>query len=273
MTKISELPKAAAALTGMERVPGLQGDTTVGLPLFAMRGTIPRGEVLALMQPMAADLSATSDADPGAGKVRWNNGTQASATVLYVDDVDGAAGDVAAALAAVNAGGFLYLQGADVAHRAKWQKWQVDLVADATGYTKVNVTLLASGDAFEADDPLLLSIQQPDPAAALTREPNIQAVTSAGTVTPTFDNDLVKITAQAAALTLANPTGTPIPGLGMAIRIKDNGTARAITYGTQYRAVGVTLPATTVVGKVTYLGMIYNADETTWDVVAVAQQA
>ena len=109
--------------------------------------------------------------------------------------------------------------------------------------------------------------------AAVSRNPGVQAVTSAATVTPTFLNDLVKVTAQAAALTIANPTGTAVPGLGMAIRIKDNGTAWAISFGTQYRALGVTLPTTTVAGKTLYLGLIYNSDDTKWDVVAVAQEA
>lgn len=108
---------------------------------------------------------------------------------------------------------------------------------------------------------------------AIFNAPSIQSVTSSATVTPTFSDDMVKITAQAAALALANPTGTAIPGHGMVIRIKDNGTARAISYGTQYRAVGVTLPTTTVVGKTLYLAMIYNSDDTKWDVVAVAQEA
>lgn len=103
--------------------------------------------------------------------------------------------------------------------------------------------------------------------------PSIQSVTSSATVTPTFSDDMVKITAQAAGLTLANPTGTAVPGRGMAIRIKDNGTARGISYGTQYRAIGVTLPTTTVVSKTLYLGLIYNSDDTKWDVVAVAQEA
>lgn len=106
-----------------------------------------------------------------------------------------------------------------------------------------------------------------------TRAPVIQAVTSAATVTPTFTNDLVKITAQAAALTLANWTGTAVPGWGMAIRIKDNGTARAISFGTQYRAIGVTLPTTTVISKTLYLACIWNADDSKIDVVAVAQEA
>ncbi len=81
-----------------------------------------------------------------------------------------------------------------------------------------------SSDGFEA-------------GAAGTPCPSVQSVASAATVTPTFDNDAVKITAQAAALTLANPTGTAIDMAGMVIRIKDNGTARAISYGTQYRAI------------------------------------
>lgn len=118
------------------------------------------------------------------------------------------------------------------------------------------------------------TIAEVESAASTTaRTPNVQAVTSAGTVTPAFSNDLVKITAQAAALTLANPTGTAIDGWGVVIRIKDNGTARAITYGTQYRAIGVTLPTTTVVGKTIYLAGIWNVEDTTLDIVAVGQQA
>lgn len=109
--------------------------------------------------------------------------------------------------------------------------------------------------------------------AALAASPSIQSVASSATVTPTFSNDQVNITAQAAGLTLANPTGTVVDGWGMAIRIKDNGTARSIAFGTQYRALGVTLPTTTVISKTLYLGIIFNNADTKWDVVAVAQEA
>jgi len=103
--------------------------------------------------------------------------------------------------------------------------------------------------------------------------PRVQSVTSAATVTPTNLNDLVKITAQAAALALANPTGTWDEGQPLMIRIKDNGTARAITYDTNYRAIGITLPTTTVISKTTYLGLIYNSTDTKWDVIGVTTQA
>lgn len=107
---------------------------------------------------------------------------------------------------------------------------------------------------------------------AALRVPNVQSVASASTVTPTFDNDAVKITAQAAALTLANPTGTAIDMAGLVIRVKDNGTARTIGYGTQYRAIGVTLPVTTVANKTTYIAAIYNSEDTRWDVVATGTE-
>lgn len=100
-----------------------------------------------------------------------------------------------------------------------------------------------------------------------------QTVTSAATVTPTNENNLVVITAQAAALTLANPTGTWYQGQALMIRIKDNATPRAITYGGNYRAIGVTLPTTTVASKTTYLGLIYNSTDTKWDIIGVTTQA
>lgn len=73
------------------------------------------------------------------------------------------------------------------------------------------------------------------------------------------------------------PAGTPTNGQRLIIRIKDNGTARLLTFtasGTSaFRGIGITLPTTTVLGKVLYVGCIYNAEEYYWDVIATAQQA
>lgn len=103
--------------------------------------------------------------------------------------------------------------------------------------------------------------------------PRVQTVASTASLVPTFSNDLVTVTALAAAMNLAAPTGTPVEGKGLVIRIKDNGTARALTYNAIYRAIGVTLPTTTVIGKTIYLGMIYNTADTKWDIVSVREQA
>jgi hypothetical protein len=103
--------------------------------------------------------------------------------------------------------------------------------------------------------------------------PSVQSVVSSATVTPVFGNDLVVITAQAAGLTLANPTGTWVQGKDLVIRIKDNGTPRSIGYGGKYRAIGVTSPTTTVANKTTYLGIVYNSTDDTFDIIGVTTQA
>ena len=103
--------------------------------------------------------------------------------------------------------------------------------------------------------------------------PSVQTVTSSATVTPNSTNDLVIITAQAVGLTLANPTGTFTEGQALMIRIKDNATAQTIAFDTNYRAIGVTLPTTTVISKTLYLGIIYNATDSKWDVIGYNLQA
>jgi len=107
----------------------------------------------------------------------------------------------------------------------------------------------------------------------LAKIPVVQSVVSAATVTPVATNDIVVITAQAAGLTLANPTGTWVQGQALMIRIKDNGSARTIAYDTKYRAIGVTLPTTTTASKTTYLGVIYNATDDKFDVMGVTTEA
>lgn len=102
--------------------------------------------------------------------------------------------------------------------------------------------------------------------------PRVQAVTSASTVTPTSANDEVVITAQAAALTIANPTGTMVQGQALIIRIKDDGTARAISWGTNYRAIGAALPTTTVISKTMYVSMIWNSTDTKFDIIGTAEE-
>ena len=98
-------------------------------------------------------------------------------------------------------------------------------------------------------------------------------VATTATLTPTSAVHQYNITAQNGALTVAAPTGTFQDGQGLLIRIKDNGTARAISWNAVFRAVGVTLPDTTVLSKVLYIGAKWNDAESVFDVIAVGQQA
>ena len=100
-----------------------------------------------------------------------------------------------------------------------------------------------------------------------------RTITTASTATLTPDittGDVFTITAQAAALSVANPTGTPVNGQRMIIRIKDNGTARAITFsGAQYRASSdLAFPTTTIINRSMYLGFIWNSTDSRWDLLA-----
>lgn len=107
--------------------------------------------------------------------------------------------------------------------------------------------------------------------------PRLVTTTSYTTDTGTSLNiancDQFEITAQAGALKFNNPGGTPVGGQKLIIRIKDNGTARALTYDTQFRAIGVTLPATTIASKTLYMGFIWNNTDSKWDCVAISQEA
>lgn len=90
--------------------------------------------------------------------------------------------------------------------------------------------------------------------------------------------DEYAITALANALTInADANASPADGQKMLFRFKDNGTARALTWTTgstnSFRAVGITLPTTTVASKLVYIGCVYNAADSRWDAVAVSQEA
>jgi hypothetical protein len=104
--------------------------------------------------------------------------------------------------------------------------------------------------------------------------PRVNTVASGATITPTADlSDMYTVTALAVPATIAAPSGTPTDGQRLLLRIKDNGTARALTWNATYRVIGVTLPTTTVASKTIYVGCIYNNADSVWDVVAETEQA
>jgi len=102
--------------------------------------------------------------------------------------------------------------------------------------------------------------------------------TEESSATPTINTDNVdahSITALAADITsmTTNLSGTPTNFQRLMIRIKDNGTARAIAWGASFEAKGVALPTTTVISKVLTVGFIYDTVTSKWGCVASAQEA
>jgi hypothetical protein len=104
--------------------------------------------------------------------------------------------------------------------------------------------------------------------------PRVVSAASAATLTPDIATaDQYAYTALAAALAINAPTGTPVDGNRLIFRFLDNGVARALTWNATYTVIGTILPTTTTVSKMLYVGCIYNAANTRWDVVAVTTQA
>jgi hypothetical protein len=88
--------------------------------------------------------------------------------------------------------------------------------------------------------------------------------------------DVYKAEGLTGAITFLQPSGTPVDGQKLMIRLEDDGTARGITWTTSagaFREVGITLPTTTVATKITYVGCVYNGTDSFWDAIATVTQA
>jgi hypothetical protein len=102
--------------------------------------------------------------------------------------------------------------------------------------------------------------------------PRVNSVVGGGAFSPSIDSyDQENMTAIASTVTFNNPTGTPVSGQQYILRLKDNGTARTLTWsGTQYRAsADLPFPTTTIISKTMYLKFIYNEADTKWDFVSM----
>ena len=102
--------------------------------------------------------TGTSDADPGAGEIAFNNGTYASATEIYIDDADanGAATQTDTATWGSSTStikGFIHI--VDINDSSTYARFKVTAaVSDESGYNKITVAHLASNNTFSAADEL-----------------------------------------------------------------------------------------------------------------------
>ena len=102
--------------------------------------------------------NGTTDADPGSGEIRFNNGTYASATAIYIDDNDSNGVDVSADLltwddSTSTIRGYLHI--VDTDDPTTYARFKISGAStDASGYVKLAVTHLASSNTFTAGDTL-----------------------------------------------------------------------------------------------------------------------
>lgn len=143
-----------------------------------------------------------------------------------------------------------------------------------------NVTIANGRSAIVFADGAGSGAQVVDITSTFSFQPVTRAVAASGTsgtITPNIDTtDVYKAEGLTGGITIAQPSGTPVDGQKLLFRIKDNGSARAITWTTSagaFREVRAVLPTTTVANKVTYVGCVYNATDDFWDALATVTQA
>lgn len=101
-------------------------------------------------------------------------------------------------------------------------------------------------------------------------QPRVYTATNNASLTPEIDTyDVFHLTAMSAATTINNhSTSTPADGEIIEIRFLDNGTARALTWGTNYVAkAGVALPTTTTLSKNLTCLFEWNANLSKWNLM------
>jgi hypothetical protein len=105
-------------------------------------------------QRYAIELANTTDSDPGAGLVKFNNATPTSATELYIDDSTSDSVDLGTYFASLGQTGFLKIQSA--ADAGEWAIFKWTATTDGTGYWKFTVVIQAfKGTLDDADDVLI----------------------------------------------------------------------------------------------------------------------
>ena len=143
-----------------------------------------------------------------------------------------------------------------VAHAESHESGGTDEI-DLTGLNGSGLTGIASSDDIDELSTITTTITSsatPTPARASTRT-------------------VLEITALGADAELQNPTGTPAKRDLLWVVITDDGTARALTYDTDYAdKTGDGLPSTTTISKELNLLFVYNSTDSKWDLVSSVEE-
>jgi len=107
--------------------------------------------------------------------------------------------------------------------------------------------------------------------------PNVVSVANTATAVINVTSvDQYNITALDRDVTFSvSSTVTPDDGQRLLIRIRDDGTARNLTWtqsANQFRFIGISPPTITSVSKLIYIGCVYNAADGYWDLISSLTQ-
>lgn len=285
-TSDANKPVSTAQATAIGLKVSKAGDTMTGALLMGLGGTTP----ISIANP-AINASNTANGVVQLNIQNQSNGTSASSDLVATADtgtdsinyVDLGINSSTYSDAGYNIGGpldaYLYSNGGNLSIGTQSTK---DLVfhTDGTTSSKERMRITAAGGVtIQAPGNVTKSVMTVDAAQTVTnkrRQMRVYSTTSTATLTPEIDTyDYFMITAQAAAINIANhSTSVPTVGEKIQIVITDNGTARAITFGTNYVAKGgIVLPTTTILDKRMELGFEWDANLGKWVLLAFSQEA
>jgi len=103
---------------------------------------------------------ATAKADPGSGKLRYNNATPASATEIYIDILDANAVDISAWLAALDDSTSTIKGRIRVFKKddsSKFATFNITAITDETGYYTLAVTYVTGNSTFADTDEIVVT--------------------------------------------------------------------------------------------------------------------
>lgn len=133
--------------------------------------------------------------------------------------------------------------------------------------------IIKAGSWFEKRKPLKgeLDLNHVISGNSAPREASV--VSSASITLNNSSSDFYLVTAQAEPLSIENPLNPPATSGIIMYRITDNGVARALTFGSEFRIFGSDpLPTTTVASKTMYISAVRNNTDSKWDILNVIYQ-
>jgi hypothetical protein len=147
-----------------------------------------------------------------------------------------------------------------------------------TGNITTVANLIAPNYLFANGVNILSTVTAGSPGSSTGQfTPNVATVANTATAVINVTSvDQYNITALDRDVTFSvSSTVTPDDGQRLLIRIRDDGTARNLTWtqsANQFRFIGITPPTITSALKLAYIGCIYNAFDSRWDVISSLQQ-